>query len=69
MDVRDNAHMQSDLRDGGFRRDIRLPSGTDESSVTATYAHGILEIRAPMRDLSGVARVVPVTCSEIVSPG
>ena len=57
---------ESDLRDGIFTRDIRLPAGTDEDSVTATYTHGVLEVRAPMRDLSGVTRVVPVTMG---SPG
>jgi HSP20 family protein len=52
---------ESDLRDGSFTRDIRLPSGTDEGNVTARYNDGVLEVRAPMRDVSGVARVVPVT--------
>jgi HSP20 family protein len=60
---------ESDLRDGRFTRDIRLPSGTDEGGVTATYADGILEIRAPMRDLNGVTRVVPVICGDMGSPG
>lgn len=57
----------SDLRDGRFTRDIRLPAGTDEMAVTATYADGVLEIRAPMRDLSGTTRVVPITCNEPVA--
>jgi HSP20 family protein len=52
---------ESDLRDGSFTRDIRLPSGTDEDNVTARYNEGVLEVRAPMRDVSGVTRVVPVT--------
>jgi HSP20 family protein len=54
------AGRESDLRDGRFTRDIRLPAGTDEWSVTASYAEGVLEIRAPMRDLEGVTREVPV---------
>ncbi len=58
---------ESDLRDGSFTRDIRLPSGTDEGSVTAMYTDGLLEVRAPMRDLSGITRVVPVTCGDLQS--
>ncbi len=54
----------SDLRNGRFVRDIRLPPGTDEWSVTATYADGVLEIRAPMRDPGGISRVVPVQCDQ-----
>ena len=52
----------SDLRNGRFVRDIRLPPGIDEWSVSARYADGLLEVRAPMRDPSGISRVVPVNC-------
>jgi HSP20 family protein len=55
---------ESDLRDGTFTRDIRLPLGTDEWSVTARYADGVLEVRAPMRDRAGITRVVPVTSGD-----
>jgi|NGEPerStandDraft_6_1074524.scaffolds.fasta_scaffold265149_1 HSP20 family protein len=55
---------ESDLRDGSFERDIALPAGTDESRVTAHYADGVLEVRAPMRSRSGATRVVPVTSDQ-----
>jgi HSP20 family protein len=51
----------SDLREGMFSRDIRLPSGTDEWSVTASYTDGVLAVRAPMQSHSGATRMIPVT--------
>jgi HSP20 family protein len=51
----------TDLRDGAFARDIRLPLGTDEGRVAANYSHGVLEVRAPMRANSGATREVPVS--------
>ena len=51
----------SDLRDGVFKRDIRLPAGTDEMRVSAIYVEGILEIRAPIRTRLSASRVIPVT--------
>jgi HSP20 family protein len=50
----------SDLRNGRFTRDIRLPAGTDEWGVSATYADGVLEVRAPMRTRDTATRLVPV---------
>lgn len=61
------AGRESDLRNGRFTREIRLPAGTDEWSVTARYADGVLEIRAPMRDPDGVLREVPVTFDDPVA--
>ncbi len=52
---------ESDLRDGAFLRDIRLPPGIDEAHVHATYIDGVLEVRAPMRERSTSTRQVPVT--------
>jgi len=52
---------ESDLRDGSFSRDIRLPPGTDERRVSATYIDGVLAVRAPMRERSDTTRAVPVT--------
>ncbi len=40
----------SDLRYGAFVRDIALPPGTEEEFVSATYADGLLEVRAPIGD-------------------
>jgi HSP20 family molecular chaperone IbpA len=51
----------SDLREGTFSRDIRLPPGADESSVSAIYVDGVLEVRVPMRERNGANRVIPVT--------
>jgi len=58
----------SDLREGKFTRDIRLPSGTDEWNVTASYTDGVLAVRAPMQSRSAVTRMVPVTCDDPGSP-
>lgn len=38
---------RSEFRYGSFSRSIPIPSGLDESSVSATYKDGILEIRLP----------------------
>lgn len=51
----------TDLREGPFSRDIRLPPGVDDWRVSATYIDGILEVRAPMRSQPSATRVVPVT--------
>jgi HSP20 family molecular chaperone IbpA len=51
---------QSDLREGTFSRDIRLPLGTDEWKVSAKYADGVLEVRAPLRSRGSAYRVVRV---------
>ena len=53
----------SDLRYGSFVRDIGLPPGTEESEISATYAGGVLEIRAPIGGGVGeITRKVSVTC-------
>lgn len=52
---------ESDLRAGAFVRDIRLPLGTDEGHVSATYVDGVLEVRVPMRERTSTTRQVPVT--------
>jgi HSP20 family molecular chaperone IbpA len=51
----------SDLREGLFTRDIRLPAGTDEWNLSANYTDGVLEIRAPMLKSRSASRVIPVT--------
>jgi HSP20 family molecular chaperone IbpA len=58
----------SDLREGGFTRSIRLPSGTDEWNVTASYDDGVLAVRAPMQSHSVCTRSVPITSSEPKPP-
>ena len=32
---------------GSFRRSLRLPEGVDPEAVTATFEHGVLEVRVP----------------------
>jgi len=32
---------------GSFRRSLRLPEGVDAEAVTATFEHGVLEVRVP----------------------
>jgi HSP20 family molecular chaperone IbpA len=54
----------SDLRDGTFSRDIRLPPGTDEGKVSAKYIEGVLEVRAPLRSCGGASRVVHVVSEQ-----
>ncbi|HVM65725.1 MAG TPA: Hsp20/alpha crystallin family protein [Acidimicrobiales bacterium] len=39
---------RSEFRYGSFSRIVALPPGTDESSVTAHYTDGVLEVRAPI---------------------
>jgi len=39
---------RSEFRYGSFSRAVALPPGTDESSVTANYTDGVLEVRVPV---------------------
>jgi HSP20 family protein len=39
---------RSEFRYGRFERTVRLPKGTSEADITATYRDGILEVRVPM---------------------
>lgn len=39
---------RSEFRYGRLMRSVRLPEGTTDADVTATYRDGILEIRVPM---------------------
>jgi HSP20 family protein len=38
---------RSEFRYGSFSRTVPIPSGVEESKVTATYKDGILEVRLP----------------------
>jgi len=38
---------RSEFRYGSFERSVRLPEGTTEADITATYTDGILEVRVP----------------------
>ncbi len=53
--------VRKELRYGKFSRTLRLPAGTTEADITATYTNGILEIRVPVREpLPPRATTVPI---------
>jgi HSP20 family protein len=39
---------RSEFRYGEFQRSVRLPQGTTEADVKASYKDGILEVRIPV---------------------
>ena len=54
-------HHRSEFTYGAFTRVIRLPVGTSETDVKATYTDGILEVRIPVDAAKAQAYKVPVT--------
>ncbi|HEV7203811.1 MAG TPA: Hsp20/alpha crystallin family protein [Jatrophihabitans sp.] len=40
---------RSEFHYGSFRRSVRLPEGTTEDDIKASYKDGILEVRIPMK--------------------
>ena len=52
---------RSEFSYGAFSRSVRLPAGTSEEDVKATYRDGILEIRFPIDSDREAARKGPVT--------
>jgi HSP20 family protein len=60
---KDKDGYRSELRYGSFVRNVPLPPGAKIEDITATYADGMLEIRAPLPPETtepGVTRV-PIT--------
>lgn len=55
-------YLRRELRTGSFSRTLTLPEGVTEADITASYRHGILEVRVPMPE-SGEpqARTIPVS--------
>lgn len=53
---------RSEFRYGRLMRDIRLPEGTSEADVTASYKDGILEVRvpAPKEPVPATPKKIPV---------
>jgi len=47
-ETREKEGYRSEFRYGSFSRTVALPPGTDESSVTASYTDGVLEVRVPV---------------------
>ncbi|WP_241521765.1 Hsp20/alpha crystallin family protein [Arthrobacter pityocampae] len=41
---------RSEFRYGSFRRDIALPDGVKDEDIQASYADGVLNVRAPLPD-------------------
>ncbi|GAA4880375.1 Hsp20/alpha crystallin family protein [Actinomycetospora straminea] len=47
-------------RTGTFARDLVLPPGTDPTTITATYADGVLTVRVPLPEPSPSSRRVEI---------
>lgn len=55
-------YLRRELRTGSFSRTLTLPEGVTEADITASYRHGILEVRVPMPESSEPqARTIPVS--------
>ncbi|MGD0083492.1 MAG: Hsp20/alpha crystallin family protein [Acidimicrobiales bacterium] len=53
----------SEFRYGSFVRSFRLPEGTKEEDVQASYRDGILEIRLPVSEMKAATTRIAVTQS------
>ena len=51
---------RSEFQYGAFTRQLSLPQGVDEASVTARYVDGILEVTIPLPSKQVEAKKVPV---------
>lgn len=59
---KDDISYRSEFRYGSFERRIQLPEGTKPEDVSASYKHGVLEIRAPLPSSAKTeATKVPIT--------
>lgn len=60
---KDKRSYRSEIRYGSFVRTLSLPEGTEEEDISASYADGVLEVRAPVRDqaLPQAPRKIPIT--------
>lgn len=60
---KDKRSYRSEIRYGSFVRTLPLPEGTKEEDIRASYADGVLEVRAPVRDqaLQQASRKIPIT--------
>jgi len=56
----ENNGYRSEFSYGSFTRSVRLPAGSTESDVKASYRDGILEIRFPIDKGDAEAKTVPV---------
>lgn len=54
-------YLRRELRTGSFSRTLTLPEGVTEADITASYRHGILEIRVPTPEATEPeVRTIPV---------
>ena len=51
---------RSEFKYGSFTRDIPLPAGANQDSVSASYRDGVLEVRVPVAESGGSGRKVTV---------
>jgi HSP20 family protein len=59
----DKKGFRSEFRYGSFSRSVRLPAGSTEDDVTASYSDGILEVRVPIDTAEAKAKKIPVNRS------
>lgn len=59
----DKKGFRSEFRYGSFSRAVRLPAGSTEDDVTASYSDGILEVRVPIDTAEAKAKKIPVNRS------
>jgi HSP20 family protein len=60
----EKGYTRRELRYGSFTRTLPLPEGADESSITATYQDGILEVRVPVPKRPPEAEKKKITISK-----
>ena len=58
---KDKSGYRTEFRYGSFARDIRLPSGSKDSDVSASYRDGVLEVRVPVAERPEHKAKIPVT--------
>jgi HSP20 family protein len=58
--MQDKGYTRHELRYGTFSRVLPLPEGVSETAISASYRHGILEVRVPLPD-----RPVPLAPTRI----
>lgn len=57
----DKKGYRSEFRYGSFSRSVRLPAGTGEDDVKASYHDGILEVRIPVDESSNGVKKIPIS--------
>lgn len=55
---------RSEVRYGAFSRSLRLPAGVVADDITATYDHGVLEVRVPVNESATTSQRIAVQSKE-----